>query len=217
VIVQVAQALADRLGVRLELVGHPSPPALVDCLKAESCDAGFLGYVPNRTAEVGFTAPYILVPFTYMVAPGSAIRSIADADMAGVRIAAVRTHASTLALGRILKHAEMVAVEIPDDAFELMRSGHADAWASPRPPLLEYVSQLPGARVLDDRYGANLQSMVVPMSKTGRLDYISAFLESAKASGLLQRAIERAGERGIEVAPAEDSILTGALPTAKRP
>jgi polar amino acid transport system substrate-binding protein len=217
VIVQVAQALADRLGVGLELVGHPSPPALVDCLKAQACDAGFLGYVPNRTAEVGFTAPYILVPFTYMVAPGSAIRSIADADTAGVRIAAVRTHASTLALSRILKHAEMVAVEIPDDAFELMRTGQADAWASPRPPLLEYVSQLPGARVLDDRYGANLQSMVVPMSKAGRLDYISEFLESAKASGLLQRAIERAGERGIEVAPAEEAILTGTIPTAKRP
>jgi polar amino acid transport system substrate-binding protein len=217
VIVQVARALAERLGVGLELVGHPSPPALVDCLKAQACDAGFLGYIPNRTAEVGFTAPYIMVPFTYMVAPGSSIHSVADADAAGIRIAAVRTHASTQALSRILKRAEMVTVEIPDDAFELMRTGHADAWASPRPPLLEYVSQLPGARVLDDRYGANLQSMVVPINQAGRLDYISAFLESAKASGLLQRAIERAGERGIEVAPAEDSILTGAVPTTKRP
>jgi polar amino acid transport system substrate-binding protein len=217
VIVQVARALAERLGVGLELVGHPSPPALVDCLKAEACDAGFLGYLPNRTAEVGFTAPYIMVPFTYMVAPGSSIRSVADADATGLRIAAVRTHASTQALSRILKRAEMVTVEIPDDAFELMRSGRADAWASPRPPLLEYVSQLPGARVLDDRYGANLQSMVVPINQAGRLDYISAFLESAKASGLLQRTIERAGERGIEVAPAEDSILTGTVPTAKRP
>jgi len=217
VIVQVARALAERLGVGLELVGHPAPPALVDCLKAQACDAGFLGYVPNRTADVGFTAPYILVPFTYMVAPGSSIRSIADADKAGIRIAAVRTHASTLALSRILKRAEMVSVEIPDDAFELMRTGHADAWASPRPPLLEYVSQLPGARVLDDRYGANLQSMVVPLTHTGRLDYISEFLEEAKTSGLLQRAIERAGERGIEVAPEESAILTGTIPKAKRP
>jgi polar amino acid transport system substrate-binding protein len=217
VIVQVARALAERLGVGLQLVGHPAPPALVDCLKAEACDAGFLGFVPDRTAEVGFTPPYIMVPFTYMVAPGSAIRSIADADKAGIRIAAVRTHASTLALSRILKHAEIVTVEIPDDAFELMRTGHADAWASPRPPLLEYAGQLRGARVLDDRYGANLQSMVVPLSRAGRLDYIGEFLEEAKTSGLLQRAIERAGERGIEVAPAESAILTGTIPTAKRP
>jgi polar amino acid transport system substrate-binding protein len=217
VIEQVAHALAERLGVGLELVGHPSPPALVECLKAQACDAGFLGYVPNRTADVGFTAPYILVPFTYMVAAGSSIRSIADADQAGIRIAAVRSHASTLALSRILKRAEMVGVEIPDDAFELMRSGRADAWASPRPPLLEYAALLPGARVLDDRYGENLQSMVVPMSQAGRLDYLAQFLEEAKASGLLQRAIERAGERGIEVAPQDSAILTGSVPAAKRP
>jgi polar amino acid transport system substrate-binding protein len=215
VIEQVARALAERLGVALELVGHPSPPALVECLKAQACDAGFLGYVPNRTADVGFTAPYILVPFTYMVAPGSAIHSIADVDKTGIRIAAVRSHASTQALSRILKQAEMVVVEIPDEAFELIRSGRADAWASPRPPLLEYAAHLPGARVLDDRFGANLQSMVVPINQVLRLDYIADFLEDAKASGLLQRAIERAGERGIEVAPRDSAILTGSIP--KRP
>jgi polar amino acid transport system substrate-binding protein len=215
VIEQVARALAERLGVALELVGHPSPPALVECLKAQACDAGFLGYVPNRTADVGFTAPYILVPFTYMVAPGSAIHSIADVDKTGIRIAAVRSHASTQALSRILKQAEMVVVEIPDEAFELIRSGRADAWASPRPPLLEYAAHLPGARVLDDRFGANLQSMVVPINQVLRLDYIADFLEDAKASGLLQRAIERAGERGIEVAPQDSAILTGSIP--KRP
>jgi polar amino acid transport system substrate-binding protein len=122
-----------------------------------------------------------------------------------------------LALSRILTRAEIVTVEIPDEAFALIRSGRADAWASPRPPLLEYVSQLPGARVLDDHYGANLQSMATPKNQPGRLAYISAFLADAKASGLVQRAIERAGERGIEVAPQDDEILTGTVPAAKPP
>jgi polar amino acid transport system substrate-binding protein len=217
VIVQVARALADHLGVGLQLVGHPSPPALAECLKAQACDTGFLGYVPDRTAEVGLTPPYIQVPFTYMVPAGSAIRSVADADQTGIRVAAVRSHASTLALSRILTRAEIVSVEIPDEAFALIRSGRADAWASPRPPLLEYVSQLPGARVLDDHYGANLQSMATPKSQAGRLAYISEFLEDAKASGLVQRAIDRAGERGIEVAPQDSEILTGTIPAARRP
>ena len=35
-----------------------------------------------------------------------------------------------------------------------------------------------------------------------------------EASGLVQRAIERAGERGIEVAPREAPIVTGTVPTA---
>lgn len=201
VIEQIARALAERLNVKLRLVGHPSPPALIECLKAEACDVGFLGFIPSRTMEVGFSPPYIVVPFTFMVPPGSSIRSIADVDKAGIRVAAIRNHASTLALGRILKHAETFNVEIPDEAFDLLRTGRVDAWASPRPPLLEYAPKLPNARVLDDSYGANRQAIAVPKNQAGRLQYISEFIEEAKASGLVTRAIERAGERGIEVAP----------------
>jgi len=217
VIVTIAQALGAQLGVKLELVGHPSPPKLIECLQAHGCDAGFLGFVPGRTGDVGFTPPYIMVPFTLMVPASSSIRSIADVDKTGVRIAAVRNHASTLALRRVVKQAEIVDVEIPDEAFELLRSGRADAWASPRPPLLEYAPKLAGARVLDGRYGENLQSMAVPKDRTERLAYISEFLEAAKSSGLVQKAIEHAGEHGMEVAPTQaPPVVTGTVPGTPR-
>jgi polar amino acid transport system substrate-binding protein len=129
----------------------------------------------------------------------------------------VRNHASTLALRRVVKQAGIVNVEIPDEAFELLRSGRADAWASPRPPLLEYAPKLAGARVLEGRYGENLQSMAVPKDRAERLAYISEFLEAAKASGLVQRAIEHAGEHGMEVAPTQDPpVVTGTIPSAPR-
>src|SRR5215470_13466121 len=212
VIVAIAQALGTQLGVKLELVGHPSPPKLIECLQAQACDAGFLGFVPGRTGDVGFTPPYIMVPFTLMVPASSSIRSIAEVDKTGVRIAAVRNHASTLALRRVVKQAEIIDVEIPDEAFELLRSGRADAWASPRPPLLEYAPRLTGARVLDGRYGENLQSMAVPKDRAERLAYISEFLEAAKSSGLVQKAIERAGEHGMEVAPTQEPpVVTGTV------
>jgi polar amino acid transport system substrate-binding protein len=67
--------------------------------------------------------------------------------------------------------------------------------------LLAYSSKLPGSRVLEDRYGANLVAMAVAKDQVGRLAYFSEFIEEAKASGFLQKAIERAGERGIRVAP----------------
>src|SRR5204863_2617915 len=140
------------------------------------------------------------------------IKVVGDADKAGIKIAAVRSHASTIALGKFIKQAETVGVEIPDEAFELLKAGRADAWASPRPPLLEYAPKLAGARVLDDRYGENLQSMAVPKDQVERLTYISEFLEAAKASGLVQKAIERAGEHGIEVAPTrEPPVVTGTV------
>jgi polar amino acid transport system substrate-binding protein len=44
--------------------------------------------------------------------------------------------------------------------------------------------------------------MAVSGSQAGWLAYINEFVEEAKASGLVQRAIEHAGVRGIRVAPA---------------
>jgi len=51
---------------------------------------------------------------------------------------------------------------------------------------------LPGSRVLADYYGANLNRVVVPKRHPGRLSYVSKFVEEAKASGLVQKAIDRA-------------------------
>jgi len=51
----------------------------------------------------------------------------------------------------------------------------------------------------------HLVAMAVPKGQAGRLAYISEFIEEAKASGLVQRAIERAGHAGSQVAPPENS------------
>ena len=199
VTVQIAQALAARLGVEVVLVGYPTPPMVVECLKAGACDVAYMGIEPSRAAEVGFSLAFMQQDFTYLVPAGSAIRSVADADRPGVRIAVMRNHAATLALSRIMKHAEPVGAETPDTAFDLLRTGQADAWAGARYSLLEYSTQLPGSRVLEDHYGANLIALAVPKDQAGRLAYISEFIEEAKASGLVQRAIERADLRGYQV------------------
>src|SRR5947207_13215895 len=69
------------------------------------------------------------------------------------------------------------------------------------PQWASYFRRLPGSRVLEDRYGANLLAMAVAKSHAGRLAYISEFVEEAKASGVVQQAIERGGLRGLHVAP----------------
>jgi polar amino acid transport system substrate-binding protein len=212
VIVPVAHALAERMGVKLELVGHPAPPVLIECLKAGDCDAGFLGFTQARTKLVDYATPHIMVPFTYLVPANSPVRAIEDADKPGIRIAAVRNHASTHALHDVITHAQMIEVELPDQAFELIRSGKADAYASPRPPILEYAVHLPGSRVLDGHYGANIQAIAFAKGKADRLAYVSAFVEQARTSGLIQKAIDQAGERGIVVYREEPPILTGTVP-----
>jgi len=56
--------------------------------------------------------------------------------------------------------------------------------------------------VLEEHYGANLVGLVVAKDQVARLAYISEFVEQAKASGLVQQAIDRAGLPGYTVASA---------------
>ena len=104
-------------------------------------------------------------------------------------------------MSHIVKHAQLIYVATPDPTFELLRNGQADAFASVRSVLLGYAPKLPRSRVLEDHYGANLLGMVVPKGQTARLAYITEFIEQAKASGLVQQAIERSGLPGRQVAP----------------
>jgi polar amino acid transport system substrate-binding protein len=202
--VEIARAFAARIGVALVVVQHPTPPEAIACLKAGACDQIFLP-LDARAASVGdFSPPIFQFDYTLLVPGSSSVRSVADADRPGVRIAAVRNHASTNELSRLLKQAELVYAETPDRTLDLLRTGQADVMASTRVVLLEFSAQLPGARVLEDRYGANINRMVVPKGKTEWLAYVSEFVEDAKASGLVQKAIERGGTRGVTVAPPGD-------------
>ena len=203
--VKIARALASRMGVQVVLLEHPTPPSAVACLKAGACDLLFLP-LDARAADVGdFSPPVFQFDYTLLVPAGSAIRDVADSDRPGARIAAIRNHASTNELSRLLKQAELVYADTPDPAFDLLRTGQAVALASARPMLLDYSDKLRGSRVLVDRYGANINRMVVPKGKTGWLAYISEFVEEAKASGLVQKAIDRTNERGITVSAPGDS------------
>ena len=201
VFMDIARALAARIGVEALLIGYRTPPEVVECLKSGACDVAFMGSQRSQAGAVGFSPPVVQLDYTYLVPAGSPVRGVADADRPGIRIAVVRNHASTLALGRMLKHAEQVGAEVPDAAFDLLLAGYAHAFASVRSTLLEYSARLPGSRVLEERYGVNLLVMAVAKERTGRLAYIREFIKEARASGWVQRAIERAGVGGVQAIP----------------
>ena len=153
--IEVARALAARLGVAMLVIENPTPPKAVECLKTGASDVAFLGIEPSRAAQVDFSPPVVQFDYTFLVPAGSSIRSASDADRPGIRIAVVQNHASTMALGRKLKDAKLVGEELPDAAFDLLHAETADAFAAPRAQLLDYSIKLPGSRVLDDSYGIN--------------------------------------------------------------
>jgi polar amino acid transport system substrate-binding protein len=161
-----------------------------------------LGIDPVRGAAVDFSPPVLAADFTYLVGEGSSVRAIADADRSGTRIALVRHHAMETALRGRLAHAEPVYADTPDRAFALFCAGGADVLAGIRPGLLKYAAQMPGARVLVDRYGRNVIALAVRKGEAARLSYVSEFVAATKADGTIMRAIEAATLGGVEIADA---------------
>jgi polar amino acid transport system substrate-binding protein len=200
--IELARAFAARLGVEAELREFPSPPKAVHGLKAGECDVAFLGIDPDRAADVDFSPAYMQADFTFLVPAGSAVCGIADADRSGVRVAVVRDHAMEFALRGTLKQAETVYAATPDAAFDLLRARQADVLEGIRPGLLRYSAELAGSRVLEERYGANVFALAILKGQAGRLAYISEFIEEARRSGLVQRAIASAGLGGVQIVSA---------------
>ena len=197
--IDLTLALGARLGVEAVPVLYPGPDRLLEGLKTGEWDAGFLVNSPAWAEIVDFSKPFLQQDFTFLVPAGSSVRTVADADKPGLRIAVVRGHGSTLALARILREATAITADDLQGAFELLRDGRADAFASTRPQLLEDSLRLPGSSVLEDRYGVNFSVLAVPKRNAGRLSYVDEFLRETKASGVMERAIDRSGWRGVKI------------------
>jgi len=199
--VDLARELANRIGVEFVPVVFPRPGAIMAGLKTDAWDIAFLGIDPARAADADFSPAYLEVDLTFLVPATSAINRVPDADKPGVRIAVPRGDLVDILLSRQIKQATLVRAETVAGAFDLLRSGQADVCAEPRTNLLQDQARLPGSRVLADRFGVNQVAIAMPKGHAGRLAYLSEFIESAKSSGLVQRAVERAGLRGVQVAP----------------
>ena len=199
--IEIVGALAARLGVAAQVIKYPSPKDAVAGLQDGACDLAFLGIEPSRVAIVDFSPALFQFDYSLLVPAGSAIGSLEDADRAGRRIGLVDGHASALALRRIVKQAELIGVELPENAFDLLRDRKVDALAFPRDQLIAFAGRLPGARVLAKGYSVNRVGIAVAKGSAGLLSYLSDFAAEAKTTGLVQRAIERGCLAGFDVAP----------------
>jgi polar amino acid transport system substrate-binding protein len=199
VTVDLSRALAARLGVPVMLVEYRNAGAVVDGARSASWDIAFLA-VDAARAGMDFSPPYMEVDNAVLVPNSSAIRTLADIDRPGVRIAVPARSAPDLFLTRTLKHATLVRGETETLAFEMFRGGQADAIASGRHALLTLAGDA-AYRALDEPVLRVPHAIAVPNGRAEALKTVTRFLEEAKASGEIARAIERAGLQGVRVAP----------------
>jgi polar amino acid transport system substrate-binding protein len=200
VAVDLGQELGRRLGVPVEIMAYESPGKLADAAKAGVWDVGFLGAEPQRANEIDFTAAYVEIEATYLVPPGSPLKSIADVDREGVRIAISGKSAYDLYLTRNLKHAQLVREQGADNVFKRFVDDKLEALAGLKPRLVTDQENLPGSRILDGRFTAVQQAIGTPKGRPAGARYLREFAEDIKASGLVAQTIEKNSVRGLTVA-----------------
>jgi polar amino acid transport system substrate-binding protein len=198
VTVDLARELARRLGVPVELVIFDAAGKAFEALKSGATDIGFLAIEPVRAADVDFTAPYVIIEGVYMVPKDSALKTVADVDRAGVRIAVNKNSAYDLFLTRTLKNAALVR---GDDGVALFRTDKLEVAGGVKQPLAAYAKTDPNVRIMDGRFMEIKQAMGTPKGRAKAAHYLRGFVEEMKATGFVADALKRSNQPDAAVAP----------------
>ena len=88
-----------------------------------------------------------------------------------------------------------------DAAYEQFAAEKLEALAGLRPRLLSDVEKMPGAVILSGQFTAVQQAVGTAKANVAAAAWLRAFVEEAKASGLVARFIEQFKVQGLSVAP----------------
>ena len=198
--IDLGRELAKRLDVPFELVGHQRIAEVLAAMQAGDVDFTVSNATPARAEIVAFSQTLISLELGYIVPAASAIVGLADVDRPGLRVGVTQGSTSQGTLPELLPNAIVVPAQNSAHAVEMFERGELDLFATNKPTLFEMSDRMPGARVLDGRWGVEHIAIAVPKgNERGReaaMEFLRRFVAEAQAGGLLARAVERAGLRG---------------------
>jgi polar amino acid transport system substrate-binding protein len=197
----LGRELALRLGIPFEPVVFPKNADSLAAVKAGAADITFTNATPDRARDMDFSNPFLRVEQSCLVPSGSAIKSLQDVDVKGVRVGVSVGSTSQKALGNRLKNAQVLAVPSLDQAADMIKSGELEAFATNKAILYELSDRLPGSKVLEGAWGYEKFAAGIPKGREGGLPLLNQFLSEAQQNGKIAQAVKRAGLRGT--VPAE--------------
>jgi polar amino acid transport system substrate-binding protein len=197
----LARELGRRLGVAVKFVTFDAAGKVFDALASGAWDIAFLAIEPERSAEIAFSAPYVLIEGTYMVTAESPLRHVEDVDRDGIRVAVGNKSAYDLFLTRNLKHASLVREPTSPAAVERFMKDGLECVAGVRQPLVQFAAAHPGLRVMEDRFMAIAQAVGTPRGRQAGAAYLRSFVEEMKASGFVAHSLQASGQSSATVAP----------------
>ena len=202
VAIDLGNDLARRIGVPFEAVAYAGFPALIKSASSGEWDVAFSNVNPERAAAMDLSSAFMEVEVGYLVRAGFAATNVADVDKPGVRIGVIEKAPADVYLSGQIRNATLARVTTPDELYAMLAAGKADAIATGKTGLYAAAAKAPGSRVLDGRLFVDPIALGLPKGRDpAARAYLERFVEDAKRSGLVKASLEKAGLRGVVVAP----------------
>ena len=188
--IETAQAIADKLGLELQIDDMDFDAALLAVQQGKS-DMVMAGVTvtDERQNVMDFTDSYATGIQSIIVKEDSDIASVDD--LAGKKIGTQRGTTGYLYCSDDFGDENVVAYDDGLTAVQMLNNGQVDCVVIDNAPAKEFIAANPGLKMLDTAYVEEDYAIGVGKGNTELKDAINTALEELKADGTLQAIVDK--------------------------
>ena len=188
--IETAQAIADKLGLELQIDDMDFDAALLAVQQGKS-DMVMAGVTvtDERQNVMDFTDSYATGIQSIIVKEDSDIASVDD--LAGKKIGTQRGTTGYLYCSDDFGDENVVAYDDGLTAVQMLNNGQVDCVVIDNAPAKEFIAANPGLKLLDTAYVEEDYAIGIGKGNTELKDAINTALEELKADGTLQAIVDK--------------------------
>ena len=193
----LAQDLARRLNVPFEPLVFTSNVDAIAAVREGRADFIFTNATPQRAKDMDLTTAVLSVEKGVLAPQGTRLRNVQDLSEGRWRIGAMEGSSTATDLPHQFPAADMRSVASLPDAMARLRDGSLDGLAANKAILYELSAHIPGSVMLTGTWGVERYAVGIPQGREAARAYMAAFIVDARRDGTIQRAVVRAGLKGV--------------------
>ena len=188
--VEIAQAIADKLGVELK-VEDMDFGAIIDAVASGKADMGLAGMTvrPDRLENVNFSDTSTTAEQVIIVKDGS---DIAEADdLADKSVGVQENTTGDMFVSEDYPDADVQRYKNGADAVQALAQGKVDAVVSDNEPAKVFVAENEGLVILESAYAVEEYAIAIAKDNDELLEKVNKALGELKEDGSLQKIIDK--------------------------
>lgn len=201
--IDLAKELAKGLGAEVEFVESGFGTFIAD-LQANKCAIGMfaLGVTLQRAQAVDFSQPYMHASVYGIARKGGKIKTWADIDKPGIKVATLLGSYIDTYMKGYLKHATVVAIQPPSTRESELAAKRVDAILVDYPTVLRVKEEFDWALSVSppQKLAATPVAYAIPQGDQIWLNYVNHFIEIIKLDGRLAELAKK-HQLGDNIAP----------------